>query len=118
MNVDRMALAFAVIFIPASFVLSSVHPETPSPLAGEGWGEGEQNGTLRNSEPLPPPPFPPPSRGRRKMGFPDENYLKSLPPTGFYLPLLWGEFIPGILHRFLPISQDSKGYGRKGGRSL
>jgi hypothetical protein len=52
------------------------------------------------------------------MGFPDENYLKSLPPTGFYLPLLWGEFIPGILHRFLPISQDSKGYGRKGGRSL
>jgi hypothetical protein len=45
------------------------HPETPSPLAGEGWGEGEQNGTPRDPEPISPPPFPPPSRGRRKRGY-------------------------------------------------
>ena len=25
-----------------SYFLTSFHPETPSPLAGEGWGEGEQ----------------------------------------------------------------------------
>jgi tRNA G18 (ribose-2'-O)-methylase SpoU len=23
--------------------LTSAHPETPSPLAGEGWGEGDEN---------------------------------------------------------------------------
>jgi len=67
MNVDRMALAFAVIFIPASFVLSSFHPETPSPLAGEGWGKGEQNRTFQYSEPLPPSPYPP--RSCEKIAF-------------------------------------------------
>jgi len=45
-----------------------VHPQTPSPLAGEGRGEGEPNGKTLNSELLSPPPFPPPSRGREKSG--------------------------------------------------
>jgi hypothetical protein len=36
--------------------LFSFHPETPSPLAGEGWGEGDENRKHKYSGPLSPPP--------------------------------------------------------------
>ena len=37
------------------------------------------------------------------------------PLLAFIYRFRGGEFIPGILHRVLPVSQDFKGYGRKGG---
>jgi hypothetical protein len=44
-------------------MLTSVHPETPSPLVGEGWGEGDENKIPLNSKPLSPPPWPSPIKG-------------------------------------------------------
>ena len=56
-----------------SSILNSSHPETPSPLAGEGRGEGE----LKRKSEIPNRYHPHPSllhrRGRGKFGFPDEN---------------------------------------------
>ena len=34
-----------------SFTIVSLHPETPSPLGGEGWGEGDENRKPWESEP-------------------------------------------------------------------
>jgi hypothetical protein len=36
--------------------LNSFHPETPSPLVGEGRGEGNKKGSFRSFKPLSPPP--------------------------------------------------------------
>ena len=33
-----------------------LHPEAPSPLVGEGWGEGDENKIHLHSKPLSPPP--------------------------------------------------------------
>ena len=52
-----------------SHFLTSAHPETPSPLAGEGWGEGEQNRTFQYSEALSPSPYPPPRGGGENWAF-------------------------------------------------
>ena len=56
-------------------ILLRFHPETPSPLAGEGRGEGK----LKRKSEIPNRYHPHLSllhrRGREKVGFPDVNYL-------------------------------------------
>ena len=58
--------------------LFSFHPENPSPLAGEGRGEGE----LKRKSEIPnryhPHPYLPRRRGRGKFGFPDENEIDKM----------------------------------------
>jgi len=50
--------------------VDNFHPETPSPLVGEGWGEGDENKMHLNSKPVSPPPWPSPIKGEGKnMGF-------------------------------------------------
>jgi hypothetical protein len=58
---ERSFFAFSISFLDIyrpinTNALNSVHPETSSPLEGEGWGEGNKNGSLRNFKPLSPPP--------------------------------------------------------------
>jgi len=55
--------------------LSGVHPETPSPLAGEGWGEGEEKKFLKFPLPITPTLTLPPQMGREIPVFPDRNQV-------------------------------------------
>ena len=53
---------------------TSFHPETPSPLAGEGRGEGEiERKSLDIPLVITPTLTLPPRRGRGIIRFPDEN---------------------------------------------
>jgi mono/diheme cytochrome c family protein len=59
---------------------------TPSPRAGEGWGEGDQRENHLNFDPLSPPPIPSPLKGEAKKG----TSLWRLVIVFFLLPALWG----------------------------
>ena len=50
-------------FVAAWYVKAARYIKSPSPLAGEGWGEGGDNTTARPPTLPPPPPQPSPARG-------------------------------------------------------
>ena len=71
-------------------LLIGSHPETPSPLAGEGRGEGDENRKHKYSGPLSPPPCPSPIKGEGKTWVPGWILIGSLGFGSFclILPLL------------------------------
>ncbi len=57
-----------IVQCPGISALDSVRPKTPSPLVGEGWGEGNENKKDLDFPFLSPPPCPSPIKGEGNFG--------------------------------------------------